>query len=268
MNAEAALNPFRKSGRQQRRASISNHPIFQYTPQHLVRLLQIIVDSNCDLAVRQVASIHFKNFVAKNWSPNEPDEPQKISASDKERPVPLEGQPTDPELRKSWVWWKVKSGLIQILNRVVYSEHKSFCTNVSERIMLEKFLNAILRLLNAIRSGDYMPDRIINLVLQYLNWQDPELPNVLIPSLHYVLLVVKQKNLDDLRPHAFPQLLDGCCFLACLNASEADDGDDSLGALSVLLPTSHKMRFLNLCFDFLIFMSRLSPHYYLSCERC
>lgn len=44
---------------------------FQHTPQHLVRLLQIIVDGNCDLAVRQVASIHFKNYVAKNWSPDE-----------------------------------------------------------------------------------------------------------------------------------------------------------------------------------------------------
>lgn len=45
---------------------------FQYTPQHLVRLLQIIVDGNCDMAVRQVGSIHFKNFIAKNWSPLDP----------------------------------------------------------------------------------------------------------------------------------------------------------------------------------------------------
>lgn len=45
---------------------------FQYTPQHLVRLLQIIVDNNYDMAVRQAASIHFKNFIAKNWSPHEP----------------------------------------------------------------------------------------------------------------------------------------------------------------------------------------------------
>ena len=45
---------------------------FQYAPQHLVRLLQIIVDGNCDMAVRQFASIHFKNFVAKSWSPHEP----------------------------------------------------------------------------------------------------------------------------------------------------------------------------------------------------
>jgi hypothetical protein len=44
----------------------------QYAQQHLVRLLQIIVDGNCDLAVRQVASIHFKNFVSKAWSPLDP----------------------------------------------------------------------------------------------------------------------------------------------------------------------------------------------------
>lgn len=44
---------------------------FQYAPQHLVRLLQIIVDNNCDMGVRQVASIHFKNFIAKNWSPHD-----------------------------------------------------------------------------------------------------------------------------------------------------------------------------------------------------
>ncbi|KAJ6956783.1 hypothetical protein NC652_007752 [Populus alba x Populus x berolinensis] len=56
---------------------------FQYTPQHLVRLLQIIVDNNCNMAVRQVASIHFKNFIAKNWAPHEPGELPKISASDK-----------------------------------------------------------------------------------------------------------------------------------------------------------------------------------------
>ncbi|CAN6455832.1 unnamed protein product [Victoria cruziana] len=57
--------------------------MFQYTPQHLVRLLQIIVDVNCNIAVRQVASIHFKNFIAKNWSPQDRGSQQKISAADK-----------------------------------------------------------------------------------------------------------------------------------------------------------------------------------------
>jgi hypothetical protein len=35
-----------------------------------------------------------------------------------ERPVPLEGQPVDPDLRKSWGWWKLKKWTIHILNRL------------------------------------------------------------------------------------------------------------------------------------------------------
>lgn len=35
-----------------------------------------------------------------------------------ERPVPLEGQPTDPDLRKSWGWWKLKKWTVHILNRL------------------------------------------------------------------------------------------------------------------------------------------------------
>jgi len=32
--------------------------------------LQIIVDGGSDLSVRQSASIHFKNFIAKHWEPH------------------------------------------------------------------------------------------------------------------------------------------------------------------------------------------------------
>lgn len=35
-----------------------------------------------------------------------------------ERPVPAEGQPTDPELRKVWGWWKVKKWTLHIMNRL------------------------------------------------------------------------------------------------------------------------------------------------------
>lgn len=35
-----------------------------------------------------------------------------------ERPVPVEGQPEDPELRKSWGWWKTKKWVAHILNRL------------------------------------------------------------------------------------------------------------------------------------------------------
>ncbi|KAG2410271.1 Importin beta-like SAD2-like protein [Vigna angularis] len=54
----------------------------QYAPQHPVSLFQIIVDTNRDMAVRQVAAINFKNFIAKNWSPDHHSE-ISISPSDK-----------------------------------------------------------------------------------------------------------------------------------------------------------------------------------------
>ncbi|GMP78248.1 hypothetical protein CsSME_00034259 [Camellia sinensis var. sinensis] len=77
---QAALSP----NPDERKAAEESLNQFQYTPQHLVRLLQIIVDGNCDMAVRQVASIHFKNFIAKNWSPHDPHEQSKILPSDKD----------------------------------------------------------------------------------------------------------------------------------------------------------------------------------------
>ncbi|CAA6667948.1 unnamed protein product [Spirodela intermedia] len=292
----------------------------------LVRLLQIIVNGNFDLAVRQVASIHFKNFVAKNWSPNEPGEPQKLSESDKEmvreniltfiiqvppllraqlgeclktiinvdypgqwpnllhwikcnlqmqdqqvysalyvlrilsrkyefksddertplysvleetfpyllnifnglvqigdpplevaelirlickifwssiyleipkqlvepnifnawvilflnlleRGVPVEGQPSDPEHKKSWGWWKVKKWTVHILNRlytrfgdikVQKLENKAFAA-MFQKNYAGKILMCYLHILNVLRTGEYLPDRVINLLLQYLN---------------------------------------------------------------------------------------------------
>ncbi|KAE8670295.1 Importin beta-like SAD2-like protein [Hibiscus syriacus] len=77
---QAALNP----NPAERKAAEQSLNQFQYAPQHLVRLLQIVVDNNYDIVVRQVASIHFKNFIAKNWAPLDPNEPQKILQSDKD----------------------------------------------------------------------------------------------------------------------------------------------------------------------------------------
>ncbi|RLM79588.1 importin beta-like SAD2 [Panicum miliaceum] len=309
---------------EERKAAEESLNQFQYTPQHLVRLLQIIVDGNCDMAVRQVASIHFKNFIAKNWSPNDPDESPKVLESDKvmfrenilgfivqvppllraqlgesiktiihsdypeqwpsllhwvthnlelqnqifgalyvlrvlarkyefkseeeriplyhiveetfprllsifsklvqivnppievaeliklickifwssiyleipkqlfdpnvfnawmvlfinllERPVPVEGQPIDPEIRKSWGWWKVKKWTIHILNRLYTRfgdlklqkpESKAFA-QMFQKTHAGKILACHMQLLNAIRTGEYLPDRVINLILQYL----------------------------------------------------------------------------------------------------
>ncbi|XP_022761680.1 importin beta-like SAD2 isoform X2 [Durio zibethinus] len=317
---QAALSP----NPAERKAAEQSLNQFQYTPQHLVRLLQIIVDNNCDMAVRQVASIHFKNFIAKNWASLDPNEQQKISQSDKdmvrdhilvfvaqvppllrvqlgeclktvihadypeqwprlldwvkhnlqdqqvygalfvlrilarkyefkseeertpvhriveetfphllnifnrlvqiekpalgvadliklickifwssiyleipkqlldpnvfnawmmlflnvlERPVPLEGQPVDPELRKSWGWWKVKKWTVHILNRLYTRfgdlklrnpENKAFA-QMFQKSYAGRILECHLNLLGVIHVGGYLPDRVTNLILQYLS---------------------------------------------------------------------------------------------------
>ncbi|XWS13240.1 hypothetical protein CRYUN_Cryun36dG0020500 [Craigia yunnanensis] len=317
---QAALSP----NPAERKAAEQSLNQFQYTPQHLVRLLQIIVDNNCDMAGRQVASIHFKNFIAKNWAPLDPNEQSKISQSDKdmvrdhilvfvaqvppllrvqlgeclktiihadypeqwprlldwvkhnlqdqqvfgalfvlrilsrkyefkseeertpthriveetfphllniftrlvqidkpalevadliklickifwssiyleipkqlldpnvfnawmmlfltvlERSVPLEGQPVDPELRKSWGWWKVKKWTVHILNRLYTRfgdlklrnpENRAFA-QMFQKNYAGKILECHLNLLGVIRVGGYLPDRVTNLILQYLS---------------------------------------------------------------------------------------------------
>ncbi|KAK8556290.1 hypothetical protein V6N13_064338 [Hibiscus sabdariffa] len=308
----------------ERKAAEQSLNQFQYTPQHLVRVLQIIVDNNRDIAVRQFASIHFKNFIAKNWAPFDPNEQQKISPSDKdvvrdnilvyvtqvppllrvqlgeclktiinsdypehwphllnwvkhnlqdqqvygalfvlrilarkyefkseeertpvhhiveeifphllnifsklvqidkpslevadliklickifwssiyleipkqlldpnvfnawmmlflnvlERPVPVEGQPVDPELRKSWGWWKVKKWTVHILNRLYTRfgdlklrnpENRAFA-QMFQKNYAGKILECHLNLLGSIRVGGYLPDRVTNLILQFLS---------------------------------------------------------------------------------------------------
>ncbi|KAK4258307.1 hypothetical protein QN277_007767 [Acacia crassicarpa] len=317
---QAALSP----NPDERKAAEQSLDQFQYAPQHLVRLLQIIVDNNYDMGVRQVASIHFKNFIAKNWSPHDSESQQKILQSDKdvvrdhilvfvtqvppllrvqlgeclktiihadypeqwphlldwvkhnlqdqqvygalfvlrilsrkyefksdeertpvyriveetfphllnifnrlvqianpslevaeliklickifwssiyleipkqlfdhnifnawmvlflnelERPVPLEGQPVDPELKKSWGWWKVKKWTVHILNRLYTRFGDLKLQNPENRVFAQMFqkhyagkiLECHLNLLNVIRVGGYLPDRVINLILQYLS---------------------------------------------------------------------------------------------------
>ncbi|KAJ0261946.1 Importin beta-like SAD2 [Hirschfeldia incana] len=319
----AALSP----NPDERKASEQQLNQLQHTPQHLVRLLQIAVDGNCDMAVRQIACIQFKNFIAKNWLPGDSgvgEQQQRILQSDKqlvrdnilvyvtqvptllrsqlgeclktiiyadypeqwprlldwvnynlqnqqiygalfvlrilsrkyefksdeertpvtriveetfplllnifnglihienpsleiaelmklickifwstiyldlpkqlydinvfnawmvlflsvsERPVPVEGQPMDPELRKSWGWWKVKKWTVQILNRL-YSrfgdpklqtpECKPFA-QMFQKSYAGRILEGYLNLLNTIRVGGYLPDRVINLLLKYLS---------------------------------------------------------------------------------------------------
>ncbi|CAA6659826.1 unnamed protein product [Spirodela intermedia] len=235
---------------EERKAAEESLNQFQYTPQHLVRLLQIVVNGNLDLAVRQVASINFKNFVAKNWSPNEPGESPKISTSDKDivreniltfiTQVPPLLRVQLGECLKNhnssrlsravagllhWIkcnlqmqdeqiygalfclvhvvhppvevadliklickiFWssiykimgmvKVKKWAVHILNRlftrfgdtkIQKPECKAFA-QMFQKNYAGKILECHLHLLNIICTGGYLPDRVINLILQYLS---------------------------------------------------------------------------------------------------
>lgn len=52
----------------ERKAAEQRLDEIQYAPNHLPTILQIIVQLDSDISLRQVAAIHFKNFIAKNWS--------------------------------------------------------------------------------------------------------------------------------------------------------------------------------------------------------
>ncbi|XP_042022854.1 importin beta-like SAD2 homolog, partial [Salvia splendens] len=52
----------------QRRAAELSLNQNQFEPQHLVRLLQIVVEASYDLAIRQLASITLKNIIAEDWA--------------------------------------------------------------------------------------------------------------------------------------------------------------------------------------------------------
>ncbi|KAJ0988973.1 hypothetical protein J5N97_007329 [Dioscorea zingiberensis] len=334
---------------QERKAAEESFSQSECTPQHLLRLLQIIMSSDYDLTIRHLASIHFKNFVAKNWSSCRSGVFQKISENDKdivrekilgfilqvhpllraqlaeglktiihadypekwswplywirgclqlpdhqlcgalnvlkilsrkyevrcheermplnllidktfprlltilekltqvvnptievgdmiklickifwsstylefpkhlfdpnifnawmilflnilERPVPLDGQPTDPESRKSWEWWKVKKWTIMILNRLytrfgdtkLRKPRNTVFFQMFQKNYAGKILECYLSLLNTVRVGEYLPDRVVNLILQYLisSIENNEMYLLLQPHLGIVLLEI------------------------------------------------------------------------------
>ncbi|KAG0567157.1 hypothetical protein KC19_7G115500 [Ceratodon purpureus] len=94
-----------------------------------------------------------------------------------ERPVPVEGQPTDPDLRKVWGWWKVKKWTLHIMNRLYNRfgdpkmskpENKAFA-QMFQKNFAGRFLELYMKLLSVVRENGYLPDRVINLALQYLS---------------------------------------------------------------------------------------------------
>ncbi|KAJ4907459.1 Importin beta-like SAD2 [Raphanus sativus] len=115
-------------------------------------------------------------------------------------PVPVEGQSMDPELRKSWGWWKVKKWTVQILNRLFSRfgdpklqtpECKPFA-QMFQKSYAGRILEGYLNLLNTIRVGGYLPDRVINLLLKCLSNSIlmKNMYNLLLPGLDVLLFEI------------------------------------------------------------------------------
>ncbi|KAI3766603.1 hypothetical protein L2E82_16667 [Cichorium intybus] len=77
----------------------------------------------------------------------------------------------------SWGWWKVKKWTVHIVNRLYtrfgdlklqIPENKAFAQHFQKNYA-GKVLECHLNLLNAVRVGAYLPDRVTNLLLQYLS---------------------------------------------------------------------------------------------------
>eukprot|EP00850_Spirogloea_muscicola_P013908 SM000097S24761 [mRNA] locus=s97:152586:160145:+ [translate_table: standard] len=68
---------------QERKAAEDKLIEFQHAPGHLVRLMQVIVSTSADLAIRQIASIYFKNLVAKDWVAKDSGRASKDGTCDK-----------------------------------------------------------------------------------------------------------------------------------------------------------------------------------------
>ncbi|GBG85770.1 hypothetical protein CBR_g40497 [Chara braunii] len=93
-----------------------------------------------------------------------------------ERPVPTEGQPVDPELRKTWAWWKLKKWTLHIIDRLFTRFGDPKCAKKCDKVFATmfqkhcagKFLESHLSLLSCLRQGGYLPERVINFALKYL----------------------------------------------------------------------------------------------------
>jgi importin-7 len=95
------------------------------------------------------------------------------------KPLPLEQMPSDPDLRTSWMWWKLKKWVLKIVNRLFdrFIEPDIIPENDTKgRFVAHHFkggyavpmLHAVLQSLAGLSQGAYMPQNVINYLLHYV----------------------------------------------------------------------------------------------------
>eukprot|EP00963_Diacronema_lutheri_P005023 scaffold370_cov349-Pavlova_lutheri.AAC.8 len=135
--------------------------------------------------------------------------------------VPIEGQPTDIEGRRSWPWWKCKKWALHVSYRIfsrygspaaVKSLYEGEIQQVQEQFATmfhnecaTKFLEANLFLLSSFAQGHYMTSRVVNLAVQFVGHA------VQIPAMHKLM----KGQVDDILLHVIFPLL-------CFNDEDAE----------------------------------------------
>jgi len=97
------------------------------------------------------------------------------------RTVPTQHQPTDPDERRKWPWWKLKKWTLHVINRIFtrYGDPSSMRDTQAhkqerqlaqrfEREYAPQFIEAYISMLSSFAQGAWLPERVLNLVLQNL----------------------------------------------------------------------------------------------------
>lgn len=132
------------------------------------------------------------------------------------KPLPLEQMPRDPDLRASWMWWKLKKRVLKIVNRLFdrFIEPDIIPENDAKgRFVAHHFkggyavpmLHAVLQSLAGLSQGAYMPQNVINYLLHYVQ-----------QSIAYTI------TWNELKPHVESLTLQVAFPLLCFSQDDAE----------------------------------------------
>lgn len=74
-----------------------------------------------------------------------------------------EGQPVDPDMRKAWMWWKLKKWVLHVTNRIfgrfgnskqVKGDHQKAFAVMFSKQWAGRFLNSYLQVRQPVREGE------------------------------------------------------------------------------------------------------------------
>ena len=134
------------------------------------------------------------------------------------KPLPLEQMPNDPDLRASWLWWKMKKWVLKIVNRLAdrfiepdsipadedYAKSRFLAHHFKESYAVP-MLHAVLQSLASLSQGAYMPQNIINYLLQYVR-----------QSIAYPI------TWNELKPHVESLTIQVAFPLLCFSQNDAE----------------------------------------------